>query len=135
MVLDESEVLPAPAAFDPDDGDEYNPVPEFDSLSVSRSSRPSQDVGWADDDHYHDSDLPTDQYVPSKWTEKYKDLDQIQVYAAIKRQWKKGRKEVGQVVTKCQSIFQSDSIRREDLSRHFYGPNSPLFELLRRRLG
>ena len=119
MVHDESAVLPAPATFNPDDGEDCDPLPEFCSLSVSRSSRPFQDTGWADDDHYHESDLPTDQFVPSEWAEKYKDLGQIQVNAAIKRQWKKGRKEIEQVVTKCQSIFDSDSIRREDLTEYF----------------
>ena len=135
MVHDESAVLPAPAAFDPDNGEDCYLLSEFNSPTVSRSSRPFQDTGWADDDHYHESDLPTDQIVPSEWTEKYKDLDQIQVNAAIKRQWKKGRKEIEQVIIKCQSIFDSDSIRREDLTEYFYGPNSPLFELLCRRLG
>ena len=88
-----------------------------------------------DEDHYSEADVPTDCYNASGWTEKYKDLDKIQVNGAIKRQWKIGREEIKQIIKQCKKIIGKEIIERADLSDHFYGPNSPLLDLFRRRLG
>ena len=53
----ESSVLPARAAFDSnkdgEDEDEYLESP------LKRPSRPSQDAGWTDQDHYYDGEAGT----------------------------------------------------------------------------
>ena len=77
MVDGESAVLPAPAAFGSADPDDSLPVFESDAPSEARPSRPFQDNGWMDEDHYYDADVPADCYNPREWTETYKDLDEI----------------------------------------------------------
>ena len=134
MVDSESAVLPAPAAFDPADSGDSSSESESDAPFASRPSRPFQDNGWMDGDHYSEADVPTDCHNASEWTEKYKDLDEIQVNGAIKRQWKIGIEEVKQIIKQCQKVIGKESIRRADMSNHFYGPNSPLSDLFRRRL-
>ena len=115
MVDGESAVLPAPAAFDLDDlAASLLDEPELDETepSVSRSSRPFTDKDWMDQDHYFDGDLPTDQHGSAEWKETYKDMDEIQVNAAIRRQWKRGRNEVKQVIAQCHKVIGRDDIRR-----------------------
>ena len=73
MVDDESAVLPAPTAFDPDESVDSPPVGEFDTLSISRPSRPFRDNGWIDDDHYFEADVPDEHHDPNEWKEVYKD--------------------------------------------------------------
>ena len=115
MVDGESAVLPAFAASDLDDlaaslpDSELN-EPELDEevSSNSRPSRPFRDNGWMDADHYFDAELPTDQHDPNEWTKTYKDIDEIQVNAAIKRQWKRGRDEVKQVIAQCRKVIKRE---------------------------
>jgi len=138
VVDGESAVLPAPAAFDLDDpAASLLDEPELDLAepSISRPSRPFIDKDWVDEDHYFDGDLPTDQYGSGEWKETYKDIDEIQFNGSIRRHWKRGQNEVRQVIAQCRKVIGRDDVRREDLSRHFYGIQSPLFHLLRRRLG
>ena len=92
MVDDESSVLPSAAAIDPDEHD------ASDSLFQSRPSRPCHDEGWLDDDHYFDHDEPIDP-CSVDWKEMYKDMDEIQVNGAIRRQWVRlGMEEVRQII-------------------------------------
>ena len=131
-------MLPAPAAFDLDDpAASLLDEPELDLAepSISRPSRPFIDKDWVDEDHYFDGDLPTDQYGSGEWKETYRDIDEIQFNGSIRRHWKRGQNEVRQVIAQCRKVIGRDDVRREDLSRHFYGIQSPLFHLLRRRLG
>ena len=90
MVDSESAVLPAPAAFDPADSGDSSTESESDATFASRPSRPFQDNGWMDEDHYNEVDVPTDCHNASKWKQTYKDLGEIQVNGTIKRQWKIG---------------------------------------------
>ena len=113
MVDGESAVLPAPAAFDLDDlAASLLDEPELDETepSVSRSSRPFTDKDWMDQDHYFDGDLPTDQHGSAEWKETYKDMDEIQVNAAIRRQWKRGPNKVKQVIAQCHKAIRRDDI-------------------------
>ena len=82
----ESDVLPAPAAFDPADSGDSSSESESDAPFASRPSRPFQDNGWMDEDYYYDADVSADCYNPREWSETYKDLDEIQVSGAIKQQ-------------------------------------------------
>ena len=129
VVDGESAVLPAPAAFDLDDpAASLLDEPELDLAepSISRPSRPFIDKDWVDEDHYFDGDLPTDQYGSGDWKETYKDIDEIQFNGSIRRHWKRGQNEVRQVIAQCRKVIGRDDVRREDLSRHFYGIQSPL---------
>ena len=65
MVLDESSVLPAVVALDPLEGT-ASLDDDLETLSQSRPSRPSLDVGWIDDNHYFDHDVPDDSFDSSE---------------------------------------------------------------------
>ena len=85
MVNSESEVLPATSAI-PTEG-----VVNEEQGGELLASRLSRDDGWLDSDHYFEQDLPSDSFKDGEWKERYKDLDEIQVNGAIRRQWKKGK--------------------------------------------
>ena len=52
MVADVSAVLPDVRAVDSDDAESPFAFEDIDGDYRSRASRPSQDEGWMDDDHY-----------------------------------------------------------------------------------
>ena len=112
MLSNDSAVLPAAVpALKSNEGDEYVfDTNEFNNLSRSRPSRPYQDDGWLDTDHYFEDDAPTDSFNSSKWKEKYKDMDEIQVNGAIKRQWMRGKKEVEQILARCKHVIGRDRL-------------------------
>ena len=134
MVLDESNVLPSPAAFDSNETDDPISIGVDETLSQSRPSRPSQDQGWLDEDHYFEHDLPSEEFNPGEWKEEYKHMDEIQVNGALRRQWKFGRKEITQIRARCSVVLGKESLRREDFVEWFYRVDSPLFDLFWRRL-
>ena len=49
-----------------------------ESRFVSRPSRAHLDNNWLDEDHYFKDDTPADTFN-DEWSEKYKDLGEIQV--------------------------------------------------------
>ena len=86
MVDGESDVLPAAAGLDASEGDASISTDPLHSISQSRPSRPCHDDGWLDKDHYFENDDPADTCDYDKWKEKYKDIDEIQVNGAIRKQ-------------------------------------------------
>ena len=93
------------------------------------------DGDWLDEDGHFQHDAPVDPFV-DEWKEKYKDLDEIQINGAIRRQWKLGKKEIREILANCRDVLgkDNDALRREDFVLHFYGVNSPIFILFRSRL-
>ena len=71
MVLDESTVLPAKDALDLDKNETSNSINEIDSLALSRPSRPCQDNGWINEDHYYKNYSPSDLFKSKEWIKKY----------------------------------------------------------------
>ena len=55
-------------------------------ISILRPSRPHQDYGCMGEDHYFENNDLTNSFDSSEWKEEYKDMDEIQVTGAIKRQ-------------------------------------------------
>ena len=127
MVNSESEVLPSTLGMPPDDvlghneeqgaaqgldedgeDDALSEVDGVESLFRPRASRPSNDDGWLDYDHYSHLDAPADSYADGEWRERDSDLDEIQVNGAIRRQWKKGVGRYGQGYS---ADIESGSIR------------------------
>ena len=115
--------------------EDLSEIDDVKSIFCLRPSRPSNDHGWLDSDHYSQLDLPTDSYTDGEWKERYTDLDEIQINGAIRRQWIQGQKEIRQIVSKCTDVLGKDEVRREDFVEHIYGFTSPLFEVFRERLG
>ena len=97
------------------------------SILHSRASRSSRDDVWLDTDHYFEQDLPSDSFKDGEWKERYKDMDEIQVNGAIRRQWKKGKLEIEEIVNRCSVVLGKDELFREDFVECFHGPNSRLF--------
>ena len=129
-------VLLSAAAFHSNSDSASSLADDADTIFGSRSSRPCLDDGWINEDHYYQSaDEPADSHVANEWKEKYQDLDEIRVNGAMKRQWMRGREEIQQVTARCKDIIGKESLRREDFVEHFFGANSPLFDVCRRRLG
>ena len=137
MVASESEILPSPAGSPLENDGQLLQPDDLENLiqSSSRSSRPHLDDSWLDLDQCLDSNAPTDMYQQGKWKEKYKDLDEILVNGASRRQWTRVKEEIRQILKQCESLIGRDSLRCEDFSQHFHGINSPLFEVYRKRLG
>ena len=65
--------------------------------------------GWLDKDNYFEDDAPADTFE-DEWKEKYKDLDEIQVNGALKRQWKRGKDEINQIMELCRNVFGKKDI-------------------------
>ena len=143
MVNSESQVLPATHAFPTEslDGEQQGKetdnslhLDDVETIYRARASRPGSNDGWLDTDHYFAQDLPADSYKDGEWKEKYKDLDEIQVNGASRRQWKKGISEIEQIMNRCKEVFSKDDLCREDFVEYFHGANSPLFISFRDRL-
>ena len=95
MVNDESKVLPTAVVFESGKAaSALSLVNKVASLSISRSCRPCHDNGWINDDHYTQSNEPSDSFNVSEWKEVYKDLDKIRVNGAIKRQWMRAHLQI-----------------------------------------
>ena len=95
MVNSKSQVLPATHALPTEslvgeqqgkETDNSLQLDDVQTLYRARASRPSSDNGWLDTNHYFDQDLPANSYKDGKWKEKYKDLNEIQVNGASRRQ-------------------------------------------------
>ena len=70
---------------------------DLQSRFRSRPSRAYLDSGWLDEDNYFEDNTPADTFE-DEWKEKYKDLDEIQVNGALKRQWKRGKDEINHIM-------------------------------------
>ena len=99
MVNDKSTVMSTAVAYESDEASALSLANEVASLSPSplMLNRPCHDNGWINEDHYAQSDTPVDLFNASKWKEVYKDLDEIWVNGAIKRQWMRGKEEVEKI--------------------------------------
>ena len=81
----------------------------MESCFRSRPSRAYLDRSWPDEDNYFEDDAPADTFE-DEWKEKYKDLDEIQVNGALKRQWKRGKDEINQIMELCRNVFGKKDI-------------------------
>jgi hypothetical protein len=101
MVNNESEVLPSSLGIPADDevedlgGEQEQSYYDIGSLFQSRASWPGQEFGWLDEDHYFfaEQDRPDELYREGEWTEKYTDMDEIQVNGAKRRHWNKSKED------------------------------------------
>ena len=131
MVNSESEVVPLPLPspiF-------YNSNLQFDASSdndiepVVLHARPSRVFfnggGWKSRDHYFD-DLPQESSSEG-WKETYTRMENICVNGAKRRQWTIHRKEIEQILARCQVVLharEDEGLSHGDFSEHFYGHRS-----------
>jgi hypothetical protein len=146
MVNSESEVLPSSLGIPADDevedlgGEQEQAYYDIGSLFQSRASRPGQDFGWLDKDHYFtEQDRPGELYREGEWTEKYTDMDEIKVNGAKRPHWNKSKEEIRQIIAQCHAVLGKDQgeqcLSCQDFTKYFHGVNSPLFILFRDRMG
>ena len=72
--------------------------------------------------------------VITKNGKKNKDINEIQVKGAIRKQWTRGKQEIQQVIAQCKHVMGKESNSQEAFVEHFFDAKSPLFHLCRRRL-
>ena len=121
MVNDESTVLHTVVAFESNEASTLSFANEVASLSLSGSSRPCHGNGWINEDHYAQSNTPVDSSNASKWKGMCKDLDEIWVNGGIKRQWRRGKEEVEQILRQYKDVLGKERLRQEDLFEYFFG--------------
>jgi hypothetical protein len=138
MVNSESEVLPSSLGIPADDEvedlgrEQEKSYYDIGSLFQSRASRSGQDFGWLDEDHYFaEQDCPDELYREGEWTEKYTNIDEIQVNGAKQQNWDKSKEEIRQIIAQCHAVLGKDQgeqcLGRQDFTEYFHGVNLPLF--------
>ena len=108
---------------DDDDSGAVDVESLLNNVAESRPSRATEE--WADTDHYNDA--PEDSFDEREWKETNARMEKILVNGARRRQWKFSNKEIEQIMAQCRVILEKTSLRREDFTEHFFGPNRQSF--------